>query len=205
MDRVIAQCYSSILEDSRKIHLWGVRARRSKDTRREKELALAPLFIYVYLSLGLSCVNWASQECCLFSLRSSLRSSDLLLFHFAGFSLPCLYPPPLWTPLPCSTYLTLLKSSGQSGGSLGWNVKFRIVRFATCSVFILGIGWWWTVEDLPWRVEVGVGGDGESPLDFSVRACLLPRPWGDAGHEPCFLNRGTIFPPQLRVPEQACT
>ena len=40
------------LEDSRKIHLWGVRARRSKDTRRrvppragERELALAPLFI----------------------------------------------------------------------------------------------------------------------------------------------------------------
>ena len=42
------------LEDSRKIHLQGMRARRSKDTRRrvpqrvgdrERELALAPLFI----------------------------------------------------------------------------------------------------------------------------------------------------------------
>ena len=94
-----AQCYSSILlEDSRKIHLWGVRARRSKDARRralqrtgerERELALSPL--YVYLSLGLSYVNWASQECCLFYLRSSLRSSDLLfyfcrLFPFLSFS-----------------------------------------------------------------------------------------------------------------------
>ena len=36
----------------------------------------------VFLSLGLSYVNWASQECCLFYLRSSLWSSDLLLFHF---------------------------------------------------------------------------------------------------------------------------
>ena len=44
------------LEDSRKMHLWGVRARRSKDMKRrapqrveerqrERELALAPLFI----------------------------------------------------------------------------------------------------------------------------------------------------------------
>ena len=31
-----------------------------------------------------------SQECCLFYLKSSLWSSDLLLFYFAGFSLPCL-------------------------------------------------------------------------------------------------------------------
>ena len=97
MDRVIAQCYSSILEDSRKIHLWGVRARRSKDTRRapqragERQSWLWLLYLYVYLSLGLSYVNWASQECCLFYLRSSLRSSDLLLFHFRGLfpSLSC--------------------------------------------------------------------------------------------------------------------
>ena len=46
----------------------------------ERELAQAPL--YVSLSLGLSYVNWAGQECCLFCLRSSLPSSDLLLFHF---------------------------------------------------------------------------------------------------------------------------
>ena len=45
------------LEDSRKIHLQGVRARRSKDARRapqragegERELALAPLFICLSL------------------------------------------------------------------------------------------------------------------------------------------------------------
>ena len=46
------------LEDRRKIHLWGVRACQSKDTRRrvpqhvgerERELALAPLFICLSL------------------------------------------------------------------------------------------------------------------------------------------------------------
>ena len=90
------------LEDSRKIHLRGVRARRSKDTRRrapqrveererERESRLWLFYLYVYLSLGLSYVNWASQECCLFYLKSSLRSWDLLLFHFCGLfpSLSC--------------------------------------------------------------------------------------------------------------------
>ena len=54
---VTAQFY---LEESRKIHLWGVRARRSKDMKRrapqrveerqrERELALAPLFICLCL------------------------------------------------------------------------------------------------------------------------------------------------------------
>ena len=86
------------LEDSRKIHLRGMRARGSKDTRRrapqyagERESQRWLLYLYVYLSLGLSYVNWASQECCLFYLRSSFRSSDLLLFHFRGLfpSLSC--------------------------------------------------------------------------------------------------------------------
>ena len=103
MDHVIALRQISVtalfsLEDSRKIHLRGVRARQSKDTRRrapqrsgERESWLWLLYLYVSLSLGLSCVNWASQECCLFYLRSSLQSSDLLLFHFHGLfpSLSC--------------------------------------------------------------------------------------------------------------------
>ena len=56
---VTAQCYALFyLEDSRKIHLRGVRARWSKDMRRrapqraggrERELALAPLFICLSL------------------------------------------------------------------------------------------------------------------------------------------------------------
>ena len=94
MDRVIALRQISVtalfyLEDSRKIHLSGVRARRSKERRRapqrtgerERELALAPLFICLSPPGPVLC-KLGSQECCLFYLRSSLWSSDLLLFHF---------------------------------------------------------------------------------------------------------------------------
>ena len=41
------------------------------------------LFIYFFLlPLNLPCVNWASQEGCLFYLRPSLQSSNLPLFYF---------------------------------------------------------------------------------------------------------------------------
>ena len=43
---------------------------------------LAPLFLCFLLPLGLPYVKWASQECCLFCLRSSLWSLDLPLFYF---------------------------------------------------------------------------------------------------------------------------
>ena len=45
-------------------------------------------FYMFSLPLGLPYVNWASQECCLFYLRSSLQSSfDLPLFYFRGLFL----------------------------------------------------------------------------------------------------------------------
>ena len=70
---------------------WGV-PQRAGD--RETPSPLALLFICLFLSLGLLYVNWASQECCLLYLRSSLQSSDFPLTFlcsiFAGFSLPCL-------------------------------------------------------------------------------------------------------------------
>ena len=97
-DRVIALRQISVtalfyLENSRKIHPWGVRACRPKDVKRrapqhagerERPLALWPPFICPFLSMGLPYVNWASQECCLSYLRSSLLSSDLPLFYFRG-------------------------------------------------------------------------------------------------------------------------
>ena len=85
---VTAQFY---LENSRKIHpRGGVRECRPKDAkRRESPGPLAPLFICFFLPPGLPCVSWASQECCLFYLRSSFRSSDLPLFYFIGFSFLC--------------------------------------------------------------------------------------------------------------------
>ena len=82
------------LENSRTIHPPGVRACRPKDANqhvgeRERALCLLPA-----QPPGLPYVTWASQECCLFCLKPSLRSSGLsltiLCSIFMGFSLPCL-------------------------------------------------------------------------------------------------------------------
>ena len=62
---------------------------------RERETAhFRSSFYMFFLPMGLPYVNWASQECCLFYLRSSFQSSELLLTFlcsiFKGFPLPCL-------------------------------------------------------------------------------------------------------------------
>ena len=97
--RSVLQLYVTALfylENSRKIHPQGVRACQPKDTNkrkwgsvraqgeREKPGPLAPLFICFFLPPGQPYVNWTSQECCLYYLRSSLLSSDLPLFYFHG-------------------------------------------------------------------------------------------------------------------------
>ena len=65
-----------------------------RERERERERVLWLLFLCLFSPLGLPYVNWASQECCLFYLRSSFRYSDLPLTFlcsiFTGFSLPCL-------------------------------------------------------------------------------------------------------------------
>ena len=57
-------------------------------SRRERERDPWPFGSSFYMffppPLGLPYVNMASQECCLFYLRSSLQSSDLLFFYFGG-------------------------------------------------------------------------------------------------------------------------
>ena len=65
---------------------WGAGVGR-KETGREHACeretpAPWPIFPYVSPPPGLPCVNWASQECCLFYLRSVLLSSNLPLFYF---------------------------------------------------------------------------------------------------------------------------
>ena len=57
------------------------REREKERTHRGRggECALATPFVCVFLPLGLPYANWASQECCLFYLESSLPSSDLPL------------------------------------------------------------------------------------------------------------------------------
>ena len=60
------------------------REERERVCTGERPLALWLLFSYVFSSPWACFVNWASQECCLFYLRSSLRSSDLPVFYFCG-------------------------------------------------------------------------------------------------------------------------
>ena len=69
--------------------------RRETDRETEREHvgerppALWLLFLYVFSKpLGLPYVNWDSQECYLFNLRSSLWT--FLCSIFTGFSFPCL-------------------------------------------------------------------------------------------------------------------
>ena len=96
-DRVTAQCYCSVLLKNKGkyvLKVWGhadPKDARRKERKREREHARAEerppglwlLFLYVFsLPLGLPYVNWASQDCCLFYLRSSLWSSYLPLFYF---------------------------------------------------------------------------------------------------------------------------
>ena len=53
-----------------------------KKRREERGSILTPFYMYFLLLLSLPCVNWASQQSCLFHLRFSLRSLDLPLFYF---------------------------------------------------------------------------------------------------------------------------
>ena len=84
--------------------MWGHAKRREQGACQhagERKRVLWLLFWYVFfLPLGLPRVKWASQECCLFHLRSSLMSWDLPLTFFcsvfSGFSLPCLLATVTW-------------------------------------------------------------------------------------------------------------
>ena len=88
---------------------------------RERERALWPLFLYViFPPLGLPYVNWASQECCLFYLRSLFRSSELPLTFLCSIfeGSVVFWPPPFWTPVSYSNYLTLPPQ--EMGGPILW-------------------------------------------------------------------------------------
>ena len=58
----------------------------TQKSRREErpQPSFGSFHIFFLLLLGLPCVNWGSQECYLFDLRSSLLSSDLPLSYFRG-------------------------------------------------------------------------------------------------------------------------
>ena len=100
MDHVIALRQISVtalfyLEDSRKIHLQGARARRSKDAKRrapqhteggerERESALARLFICFFLPPG-------PALCKLGLVRSAVLPEVLIPVLGTSFDLPLFY------------------------------------------------------------------------------------------------------------------
>ena len=83
---VTAQFYWQTKENTSLRHESGP----TQKTQREESprLNFGPSFyMFFLLPLSLSCVNWSSQEGCLFYLKSSLQSSDLPLFYFRGLFL----------------------------------------------------------------------------------------------------------------------
>ena len=78
------QCYSSILfrkqQENTSWRREGMPTQRHEE-RREPWPFGSPFYMFCPPP-GLPYVNWASQECHLFYLKSSLQSSDLPLFHF---------------------------------------------------------------------------------------------------------------------------
>ena len=83
------QCYSSVLQlnfiqkiqENPSSRHEGMLTQRHEEKRGEP-WPFGSSFCMFFLPLGLPYVNWASQECCLSYLRSSLRSSDFPLFYF---------------------------------------------------------------------------------------------------------------------------
>ena len=72
------------------IHPQGMRACLPKglqEKRGPRPSFGSSFYMFFLLPLGLPYGSWASQECCFFYLRSSLRSLDLPLFYF-----PRLFP-----------------------------------------------------------------------------------------------------------------
>ena len=80
------QCYSSVLLAGKGKYMKHESGPTQKMQREESPwLNFGSSFCMSFLlPLSLSCVNWSSQEGCLFYLRSSFQSSDLPLFYFRG-------------------------------------------------------------------------------------------------------------------------
>ena len=97
------------LEDSRKIHLQGMRARRSKDMRRrtpqcagerERELALAPPFICFSLPGPVLCkLGQPGMLLVLPEVLTPVLGPSFVLF-LRAFPFLVFWPPPFWTLFP---------------------------------------------------------------------------------------------------------
>ena len=84
LDRSVLQLsFIPKIKENTSLTCEGTPTQKTQREERERKMPSASLFICFFSSpLGLPYVNWASQESCLFYLRSSLQSLDLPLFYF---------------------------------------------------------------------------------------------------------------------------
>ena len=127
------QCYSSMLQlnfiqkvkENTSLRHEGMPTQKMQ--REERPLAqfwFFFLYVFFFLPLGLPCVNWASQECCLFYPRSSLGAlRPFFVLFLRAFPFLIIQPPPFWTPFSYSNYLTF--SPQEMGGSVLWEQGHR--------------------------------------------------------------------------------
>ena len=78
---VTAQFHSKVKENTAST-CESMPTQKIRREERPPSPILTPLFMFFLLLLGLPFVNWATQEHCLFDLRSSLWSLDPPLFYF---------------------------------------------------------------------------------------------------------------------------
>ena len=97
----------------------------TQKTRREERESqpFGSSFHMFILPLGLPYINWASEECHLFYLRSSLGPWTFLCSIFAGFSLPCLLATAILDSLPYSNYLA---EPSQGAGAPCWTHRLSL-------------------------------------------------------------------------------
>ena len=93
------QCHSSMLrlsfiqkvKENTSSRREGMPTQKTwREERHPAQFWLLFFFFFFLFPLDQPYVNWASQVCYFFYLRSSLQSLDFLCSIFAGFSLPCL-------------------------------------------------------------------------------------------------------------------
>ena len=155
-----------------------------RERERERESALAPPFIAFSSPWACPVQIGLSQPCCLFYLKSSLRSSDLPLFYFR-FSLPCLWATALLDSSTFPTWcegLTRWKSpwcweglgaggEGDDGRWDGWMASPS--RWAW--VWVNSGSWWWTGRPGVLR-SMGsqrVGHGWATELNWILDSCFL--------------------------------
>ena len=117
-------------------------SREARLTQKERPNLDSSFYMFCLLLLSLPCVNWASQEGCLFHLRFSVWFLDFLLFHFHRlFPFFVFEPLPLWTPFSYSNYLTNPKGQGLESIWIGEHMEiwkeWHALRKHTLCIFSL--------------------------------------------------------------------